>query len=102
MRVPVVDGSIASLFAKVKKKVTKEQINSVFKNKASRQLKNIIQYSNEKLVSTDIIGNTHSCIYDSNMTYIVGDLISIAAWYDNEMGYAYILADVAKLMLKNK
>ncbi|MEK6933463.1 MAG: type I glyceraldehyde-3-phosphate dehydrogenase [Nanoarchaeota archaeon] len=102
LRVPVVDGSIASLFAKVKKKVTKEQINSVFKNKASRQLKNIIQYSNEKLVSTDIIGNTHSCIYDSNMTYIVGDLISIAAWYDNEMGYAYRLADVAKLMLKNK
>lgn len=102
LRVPVVDGSIASLFAKVKKKAAKEQINSVFKNKASRQLKNIIQYSNEKLVSTDIIGNTHSCIYDSNMTYIVGDLISIAAWYDNEMGYAYRLADVAKLMLKNK
>lgn len=102
LRVPVVDGSIASVFAKVKNKPTREKINSVFKNKSLKQLKNIIQYSDEKLVSTDIIGNTHSCIFDSNLTYISGDLISISAWYDNEMGYAFRLADIASLMLKNK
>jgi glyceraldehyde 3-phosphate dehydrogenase len=102
LRVPVVDGSIASLIAKVKKKATKEEVNLIFKNKASRQLKGIVQYSSEKLVSTDIIGNTHSCVFDSNLTSVIEDLISVAAWYDNELGYAYRLADVAKLMLKNK
>ncbi|MBI2632391.1 type I glyceraldehyde-3-phosphate dehydrogenase, partial [Candidatus Pacearchaeota archaeon] len=102
LRVPVVDGSIASLIAKVKKKVTKDKVNSLFKIKAQKQLKGIVQYSDEKLVSTDIIGNTNSCIFDSNLTYVNGDLVSIAAWYDNEMGYAYRLVDIAKLMLKNK
>ncbi len=102
LRVPVVDGSIASLFTRLKKKVSKEKINLLFKNKSSRQFKDVIQYCNEKIVSTDVIGNTNSCIFDSNLTYVTGDLVSIAAWYDNEMGYAYRLIDVARLMLKNR
>ncbi len=97
MRVPVVCGSIITLYANVKKRASTEKINDLFK-KASRKIPTILEYSNEPLVSTDIIRNTHSCIFDSLMTKVVDDLVCVSGWYDNEWGYSARLIDLAKIL----
>ncbi len=98
LRVPVVDGSFVTVVAKVKKKCDVKKINSVFKKLASGSWKGTLEYSEELLVSTDIINDSHSCIFDSNFTKVQGDLVSVAAWYDNEFGYSHRLVDVLELM----
>lgn len=100
LRVPVIDGSFSSVFAHVENPASVEEINALFKSKAQKEYKGVLQYSEDDLVSSDIIGNTHSCIFDSKITSVNGDLLSIAGWYDNEMGYSNRLVDVARLMLK--
>jgi glyceraldehyde 3-phosphate dehydrogenase len=100
LRVPVVDGSIASVVAKVKKKTTKEAVNNAYKKYAYGKMKHMLEYSNEALVSSDIIQNPNSCIFDANFTNVLGDVISIAGWYDNEWGYSCRLVDVAKMILR--
>ncbi|MDO8508256.1 MAG: type I glyceraldehyde-3-phosphate dehydrogenase [Nanoarchaeota archaeon] len=100
LRVPVIDGSITHVVAKLKNKVTKEQINSAFKKSSQTNLKGILEYSQDPLVSSDIIHNPNSCIFDSQLTEVVDELISISGWYDNEWGYSNRLVDVAKLMVK--
>src|SRR3989344_7062482 len=99
LRVPVVNGSISSLIAEVEKKTSIDEINSSFRKKSLGEFKGILEYNEDPIVSTDIIGNQSSCIFDSTMTDVQGDLISIAGWYDNEIGYSNRLVNVAKLIL---
>ncbi len=102
LRVPVIDGSITSIIAKVEKKISARDVNAVFKRKAANEYKGILQYSDESLASTDIIGNTHSCVFNSHFTQVIDDMISIAGWYDNEWGYSHRLVDVAQMILESE
>src|ERR1035437_1632856 len=95
IRVPTPDGSIVDLTCELSRKVTKEDIHAAMKEAADGPMKGILEYLDEPLVSCDIIGNTHSAIYDSLMTKVIdGNLIKIIAWYDNEAGYPNRLADL--------
>ena len=100
LRVPVIDGSISSIFARVSRKATKEEINSLFKKCSLKEYKDILQYTEEQIVSSDIIHNKYSCIFDATITNVTGNLISVAGWYDNEWGYSNRLVDVVKLMIQ--
>ena len=87
-RVPVVDGSITDFVCNVKKEVSEEEINQAFKKAAGGNLKGIIEYNEDPIVSSDIIGNTHSCIFEAPLTMSTQKQVKIVGWYDNEMGYA--------------
>jgi glyceraldehyde 3-phosphate dehydrogenase len=98
MRVPVPDGSLTDFTIITKDKLSVEQINAAFKNAGQTHLKNVLEYSNEPLVSVDIIGNQHSVVFDSELTNVIGNMVKIVGWYDNEYGYSSRLADLVKLM----
>ncbi len=104
LRVPVLDGSFSSVIVLVQKKTTKEKINELFKKEAKGKYKEILQYTNDPIVSSDIIHNPSSCIIDAGITSTSkdGKLISIGGWYDNEWGYSNRLVDVARLILGKK
>lgn len=93
-RIPVITGSLIELNCIIANSVTKEQINAAFEIAAQNQYKNIIEYNTDELVSTDIIGNTHSAIFDAPLTDVKEDKIKVVAWYDNESGYSARLADM--------
>jgi len=95
MRVPVITGSIVDFTCIVQKETTTEAINRAFKTAAGKSLKGFLQYSEDPLVSSDIIGNKHSCIFDSQLTDVQGKQVKIVGWYDNEVGYSNRLADIA-------
>lgn len=98
MRVPTPDGSITDLTAILKRDVTADEINAAMKAAANGALKGILEYCEEPIVSIDIVGNTHSCIFDSELTSANGNLVKVLGWYDNEAGYAARVADlVARL-----
>lgn len=98
MRVPTPDGSITDLTAILKRDVTAEEVNAAMKAAANGALKGILEYCEDPIVSIDIVGNTHSCIFDSELTSANGNLVKVLAWYDNEAGYAARVADlVARL-----
>ncbi|MBN1157115.1 type I glyceraldehyde-3-phosphate dehydrogenase [Candidatus Woesearchaeota archaeon] len=99
MRVPVTDGSATDFCCELEKEATVEQINEAFKKAAEGKLKNFLEYSADDLVSTDIIGNKHSCIFDSKLTKSYGKFIKVMGWYDNEWGYSCRMIDVLKKML---
>ncbi len=101
IRVPVMDVSIVDLTVTLDKEPTAEQINSAFKSAASGPLKGIVRYVDEELVSSDFIGDTHSCIFDSQMTFVLGNMAKIFAWYDNEAGYSERMADLAAMMARH-
>ncbi len=94
IRVPVIDGSITDLTVITKKTASVEDVNNAFKQAAETSLKNILQYSEEPLVSADIVGNPHSCIFDALSTSVQGNLVKVLGWYDNEWGYANRLAEL--------
>jgi len=94
MRVPVPDGSITDFVAKLKKKANVEEINSAFKKASESELKGILQYTEDPIVSSDIIGNSHSVIFDSLSTLVVGELVKVVGWYDNEWGYSSRCVDL--------
>jgi len=96
IRVPVLNGSLTDFTCSLKKQPTVETINLAFKQAAYGPMKNILEYTEDPIVSTDIIGNTHSCIFDARLTSIVGGLVKVVGWYDNEMGYSSRLADLAE------
>lgn len=95
VRVPVADGSLTDFSAILKREATAEEINAAFKAAAEGPLKGILEYSEAPLVSTDILGNPHSCIFDSELTKASGTLVKVVGWYDNEAGYSARLADLA-------
>lgn len=94
LRVPVITGSLIEFNVILEKDTTVEEVNAVFKAEAEGKLKGILEYSTDHLVSTDIIGNKHSSIFDSRMTQISGKLLKVISWYDNEAGYSARLADL--------
>jgi hypothetical protein len=93
LRVPIPDGSITDLTLILDREVTKDEINAAMKEAAEGPLKGILQYSEEPLVSIDIVGNPHSCIFDAPSTLANGRLVKVLGWYDNEMGYSTRLAE---------
>ena len=97
IRVPVIDGSLVDFVCEVEKSTTVEEINEAFKNASEGAFKGLIQYSKDPLVSVDIIGNSHSLVFDSLETKMLGDnFIKLVGWYDNEYGYASRVVDLAK------
>src|SRR5690554_4727002 len=95
IRVPIPNGSLTDITMKVKRPTSIEQINNAFKQAAETNLKDILQYTEEPLVSVDILGNTHSCIFDAQMTSVIGqDFVKVIGWYDNEVGYSSRLIDL--------
>lgn len=96
IRVPVLNGSLTDFTCLLKKKPTVAEINTAFKLAAQSELKDILEYTEDPIVSTDILDNTHSCIFDALLTSIVGDLVKVVGWYDNETGYSSRLADLVE------
>jgi glyceraldehyde 3-phosphate dehydrogenase len=96
LRVPTPDASITDFVCEVNKETTKEEINEVFKKASETNLNGILEYSEEPLVSTDIIGNPYSCIFDSLSTMCSGNLVKVIGWYDNEWGYSCRVVDLMK------
>ncbi len=94
MRVPIPDGSLTDLVAILKKEVTAEEINAAMKEAAGSSMSGILEYTEDPIVSIDIIGNPHSCIFDSQMTSANGTLVKVVGWYDNEAGYSNRAADL--------
>ena len=103
MRIPVVNGSITEITVNLKNDASVEEINQAFKKAADTDLKNILEYSEEPLVSSDIIGNSHSSIFDSKLTSVNGErarLVKVVSWYDNEVGYSNRLVDLVARLIK--
>jgi glyceraldehyde 3-phosphate dehydrogenase (phosphorylating) len=94
IRVPVPDGSMTDLTFVVKNPPTEQQINEAMKNASENELKGILDYTSDPIVSVDIIGNPHSCIFDSRLTSVIGNMVKVMAWYDNEAGYSNRLVDL--------
>lgn len=102
IRVPVINGSLTDITFNVKKTVSIEDINMAFKNASINHYKNIIEYTEDPIVSIDVVGNTHSCIFDSQMTSVIGNMVKIIGWYDNETGYSKRIIDlILKVIQKN-
>lgn len=100
LRVPVPCGSISDFVCKVKQNTSVEEVNNLFKKASENELKGILEYSEEELVSRDILQNPHSAILDSKMTNIIdGNLVKVLAWYDNEWGFSCRMIDVIKILL---
>jgi len=100
MRVPVTDGSITDLTVVLEKETTAQEVNALVKNAAETVLKGIVEYTEEELVSSDIVGTTVSSVFDSNLTAAMGNLLKVCAWYDNEYGYSCRVVDLAKIMME--
>ncbi len=88
VRVPTPDGSLTDLVAILKREVTKEEINAAIKKASENEMKGIIEYCTDPIVSIDIVGNKHSCIFDAALTSVNGNLVKVMGWYDNEAGYS--------------
>jgi glyceraldehyde 3-phosphate dehydrogenase len=98
MRVPVPSGSATDLTLLLSQEVTKEELNAAVKAAADGPLQGILEYTEDPIVSVDIIGNPHSCIFDSGVTLAAGKMVKVLGWYDNEMGYSTRLADFTKFV----
>lgn len=94
MRVPVPDGSIVDLTVEFEKPVTKEAINAAVKKAAEGPMKGILEYTEDPIVSCDIIGNSHSSVFDAQSTMVMGNMAKVMAWYDNELGYSNRVVDL--------
>ncbi len=96
-RVPVPDGSLTDLTCTLENSTSVDEINSVFKEASESYMKGILEYTNDPIVSVDVIGNTHSAVFDANLTAVLGNknkLVKVVAWYDNEMGYSSRLVEL--------
>jgi len=100
LRVPVVDGSCVNLVAVMKKETSVEEVNAAVKKAAEGPMKGILEYCNEPIVSSDIIGNPASSIFDSLCTMVKGNIIQVVSWYDNEWGYSCRTVDIMERLAK--
>ncbi len=98
IRVPVIDGSLTDITCIINKLTTAEEINKLFKTASEGSLKGILSYTEDPIVSVDIIGDPHSCIFDAPLTHIIGKMVKVVGWYDNEYGYSSRLADLIEKM----
>jgi glyceraldehyde 3-phosphate dehydrogenase len=96
IRVPVLNGSLTDFTCSLKKLPTVQEINAAFKQAAAGPMKNVLEYTEDPIVSTDILGNPHSCIFDAQLTSVVGGLVKVVGWYDNETGYANRLVNLVE------
>ncbi|GAA1468455.1 type I glyceraldehyde-3-phosphate dehydrogenase [Nocardiopsis exhalans] len=101
MRVPVPDGSATDLVVTLDREVTKDEVNAAFKAAAEGELKDVLVYTEDPIVSSDIVGTSPSCTFDAGMTMAFGNQVKILGWYDNEWGYSNRLVDLAKLVGSN-
>lgn len=101
MRVPVANGSVTDLVALVSKDVTVDAVNAAMKRAAEGELKGILEYCEDPIVSSDIIGNTHSSIFDSALTYVIDKrMVKVVSWYDNEWGFSNRMVDLVELVAR--
>lgn len=98
VRVPVPDGSLTDFTCVVKNPKSIEEVNATFRKVAGSELKGIVEYTEDPIVSIDIVGNTHSCIFDAKLTSVIGNMVKVVGWYDNEIGYSNRLADLIEKM----
>ncbi len=98
LRVPTPTGSATDFVVTLKKNTTVEEVNAAFKKAAETNLKGVLEYSEDPLVSSDIIGNPHSCIFDAETTMVQGNVVKIMGWYDNEAGYSNRVADLIAML----
>ena len=94
IRVPVPDGSLTDITFNVKRAVTIEEINKAFQEASKTNLKGILDYTEDPIVSVDVIGNTHSCLFDAQLTSVIDKMVKVVGWYDNEIGYSSRLIDL--------
>ena len=94
IRVPVINGSLTDITFNVKKTVSIKEVNNAFKLASQSNYKGILEYTEDPIVSIDIVGNSHSCIFDSQMTSVIGNMVKIIGWYDNETGYSQRIIDL--------
>ena len=100
VRVPIPDGSITDFVCELAQDVTAEEVNALFRSVAEHHMQGILFYSEEPIVSEDIIGNSHSCVFDSLLTKVIdGRFLKIFGWYDNEWGYSCRMIDMTKQMV---
>ena len=100
IRVPTPDGSLVDLCVNLERETTKDEVNTAMKEAAETYLKGFLQYSEEELVSIDIVGNHHSSIFDAPSTNVKGKLVKVFSWYDNEWGYSCRVVDLLAYMTK--
>jgi glyceraldehyde 3-phosphate dehydrogenase len=99
MRVPVPDGSVTDLVVEVERETTADEVKAAYQKAASSgRLQGILRYTEDQIVSSDIVGDPHSCIFDASLTMTNGNLVKVVGWYDNEWGYSSRLADLAALV----
>lgn len=102
IRVPVIDGSMTDITCIIKKKASVESINTMFRTASEGTMKGILAYTEDPIVSVDIIGNDHSCIVDAQLTSVLNDghMVKVVGWYDNESGYSKRLAELTELIIQ--
>lgn len=100
VRIPTPTGSLTDMTFIVKNSKTAAEINAAFKAAANGPLKGILEYTEDEIVSADIVGNTHSCIFDSKLTFVKDNMVKVFGWYDNESGYSNRLADLCEKLAK--
>ncbi|EHQ25696.1 type I glyceraldehyde-3-phosphate dehydrogenase [Mucilaginibacter paludis] len=96
IRVPVLNGSLTDFTCSLKQTPTVRQINEAFKKASQNGMKEVLEYTEDPIVSVDILDNPHSCIFDAQLTSVVGGLVKVVGWYDNEMGYSSRLSDLVE------
>lgn len=101
IRVPVLNGSLTDFTCTLKQSVTVSEINAAFKKASQNELKGILAYTEDPIVSVDILDNPHSCIFDAQLTSVVGGLVKVVGWYDNEVGYSNRLVELALKLAKS-
>ena len=94
IRVPVLNGSLTDFTCTLNGQPTVDDINTAFREAASGKLRGVLSYTEDPIVSVDIINNPHSCVFDAQLTSVVGGLVKVVGWYDNEFGYANRLVDL--------
>lgn len=100
IRVPVPDGSLTDITFNVKREVTIAEINAAFKRASQTHLTGIVDYTEDPIVSVDIIGNKNSCLFDSQLTSVIDKMVKVVGWYDNEIGYSSRIIDLIALVSK--
>ncbi|MFY8188774.1 MAG: type I glyceraldehyde-3-phosphate dehydrogenase [Flavobacterium sp.] len=100
IRVPVANGSLTDITCYVNQSVTIEEINLAFKKAAENELKNILAYTEDPIVSVDVIGNPHSCVFDAQLTSVLDQMVKVVGWYDNEIGYSSRLINLIEYIKK--
>ena len=102
IRVPVPNGSLTDITLNVKRETSIQEINDTFEYRSQNDLKNVLFYTKDPIVSVDINNSCYSCTFDSQMTSVIGKMVKIIGWYDNETGYSSRIIDLINLMIKNQ